>query len=90
MAILISSPVTGSLKITNTAASPLSNYLVNNSTVNVGGDPNNQQQVFITNEQQDIIFQTKVSNITTIGASTPAGGFTMQNAIDAIASLLMH
>lgn len=90
MAIIITSPTVGSLKITNTSASPQSNYLCNNQTVNVNGDPNNQQQVYITNELQQIIFEAKISNITTIGASTPAGGFNIQQAVDAIASLIIH
>lgn len=90
MAILITSPSPGSLKVTNTAASPLTNYLCNNETVNVYGEPNNQQEVYIANSNQQVIFSAKVSDITTIAASVPVGGFTLQNAIDAIASLIIH
>ena len=41
MAILytITSPVAGSLKIAVSSASPQANYLCNNQTVNVQGDP---------------------------------------------------
>jgi len=90
MAILITSPAVGSLKVTNTSASPRSYYLCNNQTVNVYGDPNYQQNVIIANELQQTIFEAKLTDISTIGASVPAGGFTIQNAVDAIASLIIH
>lgn len=89
MAILITSPVTGSLKITNTAASPQSYYLANNQTVNVYGNYLYPNQVFIANSNQQVIFQANVSGITTIAASTPAGGYNLQQAIDNIATLIM-
>lgn len=90
MAILITSPTVGSLKITNTAASPQTNYLCNNQTVNVYGEPNNQQEVYIANSNQQVIWSSKVVNISTIAASTPVGGFTLQQAITEISNLIIH
>jgi hypothetical protein len=90
MSILITAPVTGSLKIQNTSASPQTNYLCNLQTVNVSGNYNYPNHVSIANSNQQIIFDTNVSSISTIAASTPAGGFNLQQAITEISNLIMH
>ncbi len=91
MAILITSPVAGSLKITNTgtSASPQTQYFCNLQTVTVYGQLTvpAEQDIYIANEQQQTIWQAKLSNLTNIGAS--GFNFTLQNAVDAIASLIM-
>lgn len=92
MAIIISSPSPGSLKITNNAlsASPQTQYLCNLQTVTVYGQLTvpAEQDIFIANSNQQVIFQTKLANISNIGAS--GFGFTIQQAVDAIASLIIH
>lgn len=87
MSIIITSPVVGSLKIQNTSASPQSNYLCNNQTVNVQGDPF-YQAVNILNSQQQVIVQLPLSKIATIAASTMS--FNLQQAVDQISALIMH
>ncbi len=91
MAVLytITSPVAGSLKIQNSSASPQSNYLCNNQTVNVQGDPF-YQAVSILNSNQQTIIQLPLLNIATIAASTPVNGFSLQQAVTEIANLIMH
>lgn len=89
MSYLITSPTAGSLKITNTAASPQSNYLCNNTTVNIIGDVF-LQQVNILNSEQQLIQGIPLNKITTIAASTPVSGFNLQQAVDTIAALIIH
>jgi hypothetical protein len=89
MGILITAPTTGSLKITNTAASPQTNYLCNLQTVNVSGNYNYPNRVSIANSNQQVIFDANVSSITTIAASTPTDGFNLQQVITEIANLIM-
>ena len=86
MSIIVTSPVVGSLKINNSSASPQSNYLVNNQTVNVVGDVF-QQAVNILNSNQQVIVALPLAKITQISASTQAFG--LQFAVDSIATLLM-
>lgn len=87
MAILITAPVTGSLKITNTSASPQSNYLCNLQTAGVTGDALNLA-VNITNNNGYNLAYIPLNKLTNVGASG-AGSFTLQNAVDAISSLIM-
>ena len=89
MSILITSPVAGSLKIQNTSASPQTNYLCNLQTVNVNGNYQYPNHVFIQNSNQQVIFDANLSDITTIAASTPAGGFNLQQVITEISNLIM-
>ena len=89
MSILITAPVTGSLKIQNTSASPQTNYFCNNQTVNVYGNYLYPNTVFIANSNQQVIFEANLSAISTIAASSPAGGFNLQQAITEIANLIM-
>jgi hypothetical protein len=88
MSVIITSPVVGSLKINNSSASPQSNYLCNLQTVNVDGNPFSQS-VSILNELQQPIYSVSINMLTSVGASG-ATNFTLQNAVDAIASLIMH
>lgn len=88
MAIIITSPVTGSLKINNNSASPQSNYLCNLQTVNIIGNVF-QQAVDIQNSNGQVIVELPLKNISNIGASGSAVFPTLQNAVDAIASLVM-
>lgn len=89
MAILITAPAAGSLKIQNTSASPQTNYLCNNQTVNVYGNYLYPNTVFIANSEQQVIFQANLTSISTIAASSPAGGFNLQQAVTEIANLIM-
>lgn len=89
MSILITAPVTGSLKIQNTSASPQTNYLCNLQTVNVNGNYLYPNHVFIQNSNQQVIFDANISLISTIAASTPAGGFNLQQVITEISNLIM-
>lgn len=86
MSIIVSSPVVGSLKIQNTSASPQSNYLANNQTVNIVGDVF-QQSVNILNSNQQVIVALPLNKITQIAASTQSFG--LQFAVDAIATMIM-
>lgn len=85
--ITVTSPVAGSLKITKSSASPQSNYLCNNQTVNVQGDPF-LQAVNILNSNQQVIVALPISQIATIAASTMS--FNLQQAVDQISALIMH
>lgn len=90
MATIITSPVAGSLKITTTSASPQSRFLCNLQTASVFGSLNYPQHIFISNADQLNIFDVGLANITSIGASGSAVfSGSIQNAIDAIASLIM-
>lgn len=86
MAILISSPKSGSLKVQNTAASPQSSYLTNLSTCIVAGDYS-ANQVTITNNDNQLLAGFPLSQISTISASVQSFG--MQWAVDSIATLIM-
>lgn len=88
MSIIITSPVAGSLKITNSSASPQSNYLCNLQTINVSGNPF-FQQVNLANEQQQTIVSFPLTQLATIGG-VAASGFTLQQAVDAISLLIIH
>jgi hypothetical protein len=85
MAIVIASPKTGSLAITNTSASPQTNYLCNLATDNVIGDPF-YQIVAIQNSNQQVMVQVPLNKITSIGGVAFSG--TLQQAVDDIANLL--
>lgn len=85
MAVIITAPVTGSLKIFNSSASPQSNYLCNLQTMNISGDPFNQA-VNIANSEQQTIYSVKLSNLSLVGAASVG---TLQAAVDAIATLIM-
>ncbi len=87
MAITISSPAAGSLKITNTAASPMSNYLCNLKTVQVGANANSGE-IYIQNELSQNIFTVQRVDLTTVAASTPTF-WTFENAVAALASLII-
>lgn len=89
MAIIVSSPVAGSLRINNSSASPQSNYLCNLQTVNIIGNVF-QQAVDIQNSNGQVIVELPLKNITNIGASGVGAFPTLQNAVDAISSLVMH
>lgn len=89
MAIIITAPSQGSLKINNSAASPQSNYLCNLQTVTVSGDVFNQA-VDISNELQQVIVSLPINKITTIAASTPVLGYNLQQAVDSIAALIIN
>jgi len=86
MAIIITSPVTGSLRIQSTAASPQVSYLTNIATCIVSGDYSSNS-VLITDTDNRLLEQFPVSSITRISASTQ--GFDLTFAVDAIASLIM-
>ncbi len=87
MAILVTSPAAGSLRITNTAASPMTNVLCNLYTVNVIGDVF-QQAVNIQNSNGQVMQVIPISQLTTVSASVPSS-WTLQNAVDAISSLIV-
>ncbi len=87
MAIIISSPASGSIRIQNTAASPMTNVLCNLYTVNVIGDPF-QQAVAIQNSNGQVMQVIPISQLTTVSASVPSS-WTLQNAVDAISSLII-
>ncbi len=86
MALIITSAGTHSLRVDNSAASPQANYLCNMDTVNVIGDVF-QQAVVIQNSNGQVISTFPINQLTTVGASG-AGSFTLQNGVDAIASLI--
>lgn len=86
MAIIITAPVTGSLRINNSSASPTTNVLCNLSTVNVVGDVF-QQAVNIQNNLGQVLQVIPLKSLTSVGASGSIS--TLQNAIDAISSLIM-
>lgn len=87
MAIIVTSPITGSLKINNSSASPMSSYLCNLKTVTVNGDFSSGM-VNILNQNGQPLIQLPLNKLTIVGASG-AGSFTMQNAVDAISSLII-
>lgn len=87
MSIIVSAPIVGSLKINNSSASPLSMYLCNLKTVTVNGDFSSGM-VNILNQNGQPLIQLPLNKLTTVGASG-AGSFTMQNAVDAISSLII-
>lgn len=86
MAIILTAPKQGSLQVLNTAASPQSNYLCNLDTVIVIGNPW-EQSVAIENFMEQVIMVLPLSKLQSIGAS--GGPFTLPNAVDAIASLIV-
>ncbi len=88
MSIIISSPVAGSLKINNTSASPMNQYLCNLKTVTVNGDYGSNTARIINENGQPII-QIPYMQITSIGASGFGGNWSLVNAVDAIASLII-
>lgn len=88
MAIIITSPAAGSLKINNSSASPQSQYLCNLVSTVVVGDPINQS-VAIQNAEGGVMFSVQVKRLTTVAASSPAF-WTIGNAVDAISSLIIH
>lgn len=87
MAIIITSPVQGSLKVTNSSASPVDSFYCNLQTIAVEGAPFDQSVSLVNSNGQNIV-NFKLSNISTIGASGTTN-FTLNNAVDAIASLIM-
>jgi hypothetical protein len=86
MAIIITSAGTHSLKVNNSAASPQASYLCNLDTVSVVGDVY-QQAVNLQNSNGQVMAVFPVSELTTVAASSPAS-WTLQNAIQAVASLV--
>jgi len=88
MAILVTSPVQGSLKINNSSASPQSQYFCNLQTVNIIGDVF-QQAVDIQNSNGQVMIALPLNKITNIGASGSPQVFSLQSAVDAISSLVM-
>lgn len=90
MAILLSAPTIGSLKVQNTSASPMTMYICNLKTVTVTGDfSSNNVQVLNANGQP--LLQIPVNKITNIGSSGANFGnvFSMDNAIAAVSSLII-
>lgn len=89
MSILITASPQGTLKITNSSASPQSNYLTNLQTVGVIGNAQSLT-VAITNSEGANLAEWKLSDIAGVGAS---GSFTgangLQNAVSAINSLIV-
>ena len=88
MSVIITAPSAGSLKITNSSASPQSSYLCNLESTIVSGDPF-YNTINIANSNQQNIYSVSLNKLTTVGPSG-AGSFTLQNAVDAISSLIIH
>lgn len=87
MAIIITSAGTHSLRVNNSAASPQANYLCNMDTINVIGDVY-AQSVAIQNSNGQVMQSIPIAQLTTVAASTPTS-WTLQNAVQAIASLII-
>lgn len=95
MALIISSPVTGSLKVRNTnpsASTSPDTFYTNLSTVTVIGDPNYQTNsatigAVILDSVPGNVATFPLASISQISASTQAFG--LQWAVDSIALLIM-
>ncbi len=88
MALIITSAGSNSLKVNDSSASPQANYLSNLNSVNVIGDVF-QQAVVLQNSNGQVMSTFPLSELATVAASTPTS-WTLQNAVDAVASLIIN
>lgn len=94
--LVITSPVTGSLRLDTygggeySSASPASRFLANLQTVTIDGFANaNGQYLTVSNSNQQPIFEAQLQNIAQIGSSASTAFPTLQQAIIAVAGLIM-